>query len=115
MKNKELINKMEKLYPLMTSEFVKQINDGYELFLRKNNDYGSDNLKSGTTLSNEEEIKFALMGIWFRMFDKMSRLKNILFNNTEIVVSDESIQDTLTDLANYATICKIIKSDKWGK
>lgn len=41
-------------------------------------------------------------GVMIRMLDKMQRVKNLLEN--EAKVKDESIQDTLIDLRNYAAI-----------
>lgn len=45
-----------------------------------------------------------LRGIYDRMGDKMQRLRNLLKNDFEGAVEDESFEDTCHDLATYALI-----------
>lgn len=67
-----------------------------ELYKRKNSDYGNSFYK---TLD-----EFGIVAALVRMEDKMNRLKN-LYNNPNIETQvDESINDTLMDLANYAVM-----------
>jgi hypothetical protein len=73
------------------AEICKELN---ELYIRKNNDYGD----SFSKLRNE--IPDAIL---VRIYDKYSRLKTLL-RGTEQKVNDESIVDTLTDIANYAIL-----------
>ena len=44
--------------------------------------------------------------VWSRMEDKISRIENLLFENAD-ASPDESIRDSLLDLANYALILAI--------
>lgn len=44
--------------------------------------------------------------VWSRMEDKISRIENLLFENAD-ASSDESLKDSLIDLANYALILLI--------
>lgn len=67
----------------------------YETFKNKRHDYG----QSTTELFNE----FGPITMYIKMYDKMSRFKNLM-NNLNNYVEDESIIDTLLDLANYALI-----------
>lgn len=67
----------------------------YETFKKKRHDYG----QSTTELFNE----FGPIAMYIKMYDKMSRFKNLM-NNLNNYVEDESIIDTLLDLANYALI-----------
>lgn len=67
----------------------------YETFKNKRHDYG----QSTTELFNE----FGPIAMYIKMYDKMSRFKNLM-NNLDNYVKDESILDTLLDLANYALI-----------
>jgi|APSaa5957512576_1039674.scaffolds.fasta_scaffold00176_16 hypothetical protein len=38
-----------------------------------------------------------------------------MWDNQEAEVSDESIDDSLADLANYAIITLLLRKDRWGK
>ena len=73
-----VIEYMETKYPKMTSEFQKIQREQYELFLHKQHDYGPQNIAVGTALDNEEDKRLSLMGIWFRINDKVERIKTIL-------------------------------------
>ena len=63
----DVVGYMENTYPEMTSEFKKIQRDQYELFCRKQYDYGPQNIAVGTILKTKEDIKLSLLGIWFRM------------------------------------------------
>jgi len=57
-----------------------------------------------------------LLGIWFRMNDKIQRIQNILkkdFSDEE--VEFEPLEDSYLDLANYAIISLLVKREIWGK
>lgn len=62
------------------------------IYDRKNADYGNSFDKSLD--------EFGLVASVVRMSDKMERIKSL--TNKEAEVKDESIEDTLIDLANYA-------------
>jgi hypothetical protein len=77
-------------------------------------DYGTDNISLGKDLSNEEDRKLSQMGVWFRMMDKINRLKQLVVNNNTNNVG-ESVNDTYQDLSVYGILAQIIKNGKWGK
>jgi hypothetical protein len=112
--NPKIVEETERLYPEMTMEFKRIMFDSYELFCKKNMDYSPSNIALGSSLSTDEEVKVSLSGIWFRMMDKIQRLKQlvVLGNKNQV---DESINDTYQDLSNYAIISQIVKNGKWGK
>jgi len=58
--------------------------------------------------------RFGLYGVVVRMNDKMERLIN-LTSKPSTITDDESIDDTLRDIAGYAIIALILRSGKWGK
>jgi hypothetical protein len=62
-----------------------------EIYERKNHDYGDSFAKLRNELPN---------AILVRIYDKYSRLKTLM-QGAEQKVKDESIDDTLMDLANY--------------
>jgi len=92
-------------------EFHKSLCVGLnELYVRKNNDYGNsfgDGFK---------EYGFVMPVI--RLEDKFKRFKQLSLNPQSQMVKDESIIDTLLDLANYAlmtvTEMEMNKNDRKG-
>lgn len=98
---------LESFYPETHREFASQTYQQIHLFATKHRNYGVDNISGG--LSKKE----ILLGLFFKMRDKIQRFKNITQNGG--VESDESLFDTLNDLSNYSQIAQIILKEKWGK
>ena len=67
-----------------------------------------------TSLQTPEETHLALTGLWFRMNDKIQRLKNMLMSKRESAV-DEPMEDAYLDVSNYGIMATIVKNGKWGK
>ena len=109
-----VVEKMEREWPEMTKEFKKIQQEQYELFLHKQHDYGPGNISVGTQLQTEEEIQLSLTGLWFRMNDKIQRLKTMLMTKRESAV-DEPMEDAYLDVSNYGIMATIVKNGKWGK
>ena len=74
-------------------EICDQLNETYK---KKNEDYGDSFGKS--------IAKRGITAAMVRMEDKWNRLDNLTLNPENIQVKDESIADTLLDLANYCLI-----------
>ena len=110
-----VVEQMEFEWPQMTAEFQKIQREQYELFLHKQHDYGPGNISVGTQLQTEEEIKLSLTGLWFRMNDKIQRLKNLLMSGRKNAVEGEPIEDAFLDVSNYGIMATIVKNGKWGK
>ena len=104
----------EKHYPKMMKDYKKLMWEQYELFCKKQRNYGPDNISVGTRLETEDDIKLSLTGLWFRLNDKIQRLKQlvVLGHSDEV---GESIEDTFQDLTVYGMIAQIVKNGKWGK
>lgn len=87
--------------------FKDILNKMYEIYEKKNADYGNSFAKS------YEE--FGLVSPVIRLSDKVERLKTLC--NKEAQVKDESIIDTLIDIAVYAvlTILEIKKREEKEK
>ena len=111
----EVVELMEKEWPVMTAEFKKLQREQYELFLHKQHDYGPGNISVGTALKTPEEIKLSLTGLWFRMNDKLQRVNTLLMNNIESAVKDEPLEDAYLDVSNYGIMATIVGRGKWGK
>lgn len=72
--------------------------------LKKNADYSG----KGDNISITGKL-----GVSVRMLDKASRYFNLLQNKDQ-KVKDESRQDTLTDIINYAVIALMLENEEWG-
>lgn len=68
-------------------------NDLNALYQRKNHDYGDS--------FGEFYAEFGLISTCMRLTDKLKRLKSFA-KGADMQVKDESIKDTLMDLANYS-------------
>jgi hypothetical protein len=111
----DIVTMMEEEWPQMTAEFRRLQREQYELFLHKQHDYGPGNISVGTQLQTKEEVKLSLTGLWFRMNDKLQRVKTLLMNNRESAVKDEPLEDAFLDVSNYGIMATIVKNGKWGK
>jgi len=112
--NPEVVSEVEKQYPETTDLFKSILNEQYELFCLKQSNYGPDNISLGTSLEKKEDRKMSQMGLWFRMNDKIQRLKQLVVLGNKDNVG-ESVKDTYQDLSVYGIICQIVSQGKWGK
>ena len=110
-----IVELMEKEWPEMTKEFKKLQREQYELFCHKQHDYGPGNISVGTQLQTKEEVKLSLTGLWFRMNDKLQRVKTLLMNDRESAVQDEPLEDAYLDVSNYGIMATLVGRGKWGK
>ena len=111
----DVIKYMEETYPEMTSEFKNIQREQYELFCKKQYDYGPQNIAVGTILKTKEDIKLSLLGIWFRMNDKIERMKTLLLRNGENSVEGEPVTDSFSDVSNYGVMAQVVARGKWAK
>ena len=109
-----VIKEIEEKYPEMTKEFKRIMREQYEIFCKKQSNYGPDNISLGRDLSKDEDKKLSQMGIFFRMNDKIQRIKQLIVLGTQDNVG-ESVDDTYKDLSVYAIIAQVVKNGKWGK
>ena len=82
--------------PEQMREIQKQ---GYELFVKKNIDYG------------DSFAKYGIIGVLMRIEDKIQRAMTIT-NNGINLINDEGIKDTLLDLHNYAAMALMLYNEK---
>ena len=111
----DVIEMMEKEWPEMTTEFKKIQKAQYELFLKKQHDYGPQNIAVGQPLVIDEEKRLSLMGIWFRINDKVERIKTILMSGDNGSVEGEGLVDSYSDISNYGVMAQVVARGKWGK
>ena len=112
---KTIVQQMEEEWPQMTAEFRRLQREQYELFLHKQHDYGPGNISVGSQLITPEEVKLSLTGLWFRMNDKIQRLKNLLMSGRDNAVEGETVEDAYLDVSNYGIMATVVSRGKWGK
>jgi len=113
-KNPEVVKQIEEQYPQMMDEYKKIMWEQYETFCLKQSNYGPGNISVGTSLATQEDIKLSLTGLWFRMNDKIQRLKQLVVLGKQDNVG-EAVEDTFQDLSVYAVICQLVNHGKWAK
>ena len=83
--------------------FQEITNGLYETYCKKNRDYGN---------SFEQSLnKFGEISALIRISDKYNRLCSLI-TNKEQEVKDESIDDTILDMANYLIMWKMYRKSK---
>ena len=112
--NPKIVAQMEKEWPEMTAEFKRIMFTQYELFCLKQSNYGPDNISVGSKLETPDEVKVSLTGLWFRMNDKIQRLKQLVVLGKQDNIG-ESCQDTFQDLSVYGIIAQLVSNGKWAK
>ena len=108
------IDYCEENYPETCNEFKKIMKEQYEMFCKKQKNYGPSNISVGTNLETSDDVKLSLTGLWFRMNDKIQRLKQLIILGHKDEVG-ESEQDTFQDMSIYGIIAQIVSAKKWGK
>jgi|TARA_A100001388_G_scaffold263653_1_gene234236 hypothetical protein len=111
----DVVGYMEKKYPEMTKEFRQIQREQYELFLRKQHDYGPQNVAVGSLLKTKEDIKLSLLGLWFRIQDKTERIKTLLMRDDGNSVQDEPVVDSYNDISVYGIMAQVVSRGKWAK
>jgi hypothetical protein len=101
----------EKSFPEQFDEYQKVLDEIMVIHRKKSQDYSSWNVKgAGET------------GVAVRIWDKTARLMNLLGWDIATGKLDkprnpknESLEDTLMDLAAYAIIMIVLRRGKWGR
>ena len=106
-------DKLKKTYPEIAKAYERIQLEQYELFASKMMDYGKGNISLGSNLETEDETHVAMTGIWFRLHDKIQRLKQLVLLKKEAKVKTESIKDTFQDLSIYGIIAQIVSNGNW--
>jgi hypothetical protein len=81
-----------------------------ELLLNKGEEYSGEDTLSGFKTLVDIGVS-PEKSMFVRITDKYLRLKNLLFGG-EVRVKDESIEDTLVDLANYACLIYLYRKTR---
>ena len=109
----DAVKYIEKEYPQTAKSFKAIQKEQYELFCKKQMDYGPKNISVGTDLRTDEDVKLSLTGLWFRINDKIERLKQLVVFDK--AAQNEPMIDAFSDLSVYGIIAQIVHRKKWGK
>jgi len=113
MDNANPVKYIEEEYPETAKSFKEIQKEQYELFCKKQMDYGPKNISVGTDLRTDEDVKLSLTGLWFRINDKIERLKQLVV--LDKAAQNEPMIDAFSDLSVYGIIAQIVHRKKWGK
>jgi hypothetical protein len=91
-------NKIIYIYMDRIDSFKSIQNEGLNLFIKKNKDYG------------DAFATYGVVGVIMRMEDKLHRYLSITKNGVNLV-NDESIKDTLIDLHNYSAMAIMLLNE----
>ena len=108
----EAVKFIEKEYPETCAEFKRIMTEQYVLFCKKQKNYGPGNISVGTDCRSDGDVKLSLTGLWFRINDKIQRLKQLVVLGEPDTVG-ESINDTFQDLSVYGIIAQIVQQKKF--
>ena len=114
MSEKNAITYIEKHYPETAKEFQKIQFEQYEVFCRKQMDYGPNNIAMGAGLGKDINKKLATTALVIRINDKVQRLLNLVVTNDRDA-QNEPVEDAFGDLSVYGIIAQIVRNGKWGK
>ena len=93
-------------YTPYEQKYMEVIEKLKNTFLKKNHDYGSSvkkNYDKFETYGKNEGLKY----VFGRIAEKHDRLENLIYGNHTNQVTDEPIEDTLLDMANYAILAAV--------
>lgn len=76
--------------------FEKITKEMHDLYLIKNKNYGDS--------FSKQFKEYGLTSVCIRLEDKLNRLKSLNKQGVKANIDDESIKDTLIDLANYSIL-----------
>ena len=74
-----------------SDEFLAEVNSMIQLREKKNHDYGDGFIESYN--------KYGKQALFFDLLRKWTRIEKILLKDNELKVADETVEDTLMDLA----------------
>lgn len=100
------MNDETNIYSPYEQKYMEVIEKLKNTFLKKNHDYGSSvkkNYDKFESYGKNEGLKY----VFGRIAEKHDRLENLIYGNHTNQVTDEPIEDTLLDMANYAILAAV--------
>lgn len=83
-------------------DFAELVLKKFNLFKKKQASYGSSNIGA-----------LGIRGIFVRLWDKLNRLKNLVWEGNPNPLTDENVEDTFGDIAIYALMAILVLEGKW--
>lgn len=83
-------------------DFAKYLEEKFELFKKKQASYGPNNIAA-----------LGMRGIFVRIWNKVQRLRNLVWEGKANTIEDESIEDTFGDLAVYSIMAVVLMRGQW--
>lgn len=80
----------------VNESFKSITNEMAELLIKKNNDYGNS---ATDTYRKHGDISYLI-----RLTDKMNRLNSLIGEKREILITNESLDDTIKDIMGYCVL-----------
>lgn len=108
-----VIDQMETEYPETMGEFRKIQEEQYKSFAKKQLSNGPTSVSVGTQLCTDEEIRLSLLGLFFKLNDKIQHVKTLVLGTRDDI--DKGLEDSYLDISNYGIMAAIVKRGKWGK
>lgn len=102
---------LKKEYPIIYEGYQQIVEEQFELFAKKHLDYGMHNVSAGTNLETDDEVEFAMTGLWYRLSDKINRWKNMIISGRK--AQNETLIDTFQDVTNYGIIAQLVSRGMW--
>ncbi len=102
---------LRKEYPTIAEGYEQVMQEQFELFAKKHLDYGMHNVSAGTNLDTNDEVEFAMTGLWYRLSDKINRWKNMIISGRK--AQNETLIDTFQDVTNYGIIAQLVSRGMW--
>jgi hypothetical protein len=96
-------------------EFKKIQQEQYEVFCKKQYDYGPYNISLGSDLHKKEDVMASVSAIVVRLNDKIQRLINLVLRKKALDTANEPVFDAFSDTAVYCIIAEIVNRGKWCK
>ena len=110
-RQRKAIDILKEEYPVIYQGYKDIIDEQFELFAKKHLDYGMHNVSAGTNLETNDEVEFAMTGLWYRLSDKINRWKNMIISGRK--AQNETLIDTFQDVTNYGIIAQLVSRGMW--
>ena len=98
----DTVNRILGLRTTAAKEYLRIVLANSILMDRKQLDYGPKNISG-----------FGTFGVLVRMNDKFERIKHLYNKGKRRKAENESIEDTMRDIANYAVIALMLELGRW--